>query len=62
VCFYVSQTDTIFLFIDGNFGLCRKKAAGSSVRPPLHEQTMFVDQDKVDEYVSGYGYIYIYIM
>ena len=47
----------MFYSIDGNFGLCRKKASGCSVRPPLHGQTMFFEQDEVDNYVKNYGTI-----
>ncbi len=48
------QDGQLFYSIDGNFGLCRKKASGSSVRPPLHQQTMFFDQDAIDKYVQKY--------
>ena len=34
-----------------------KKASGSSVRPPLHQQTKFFDQECVDQYVKSYGTI-----
>ena len=33
---FQNEKSTRILSIDGNFGLCRKKAAGQSVRPPLH--------------------------
>jgi len=42
------------LSIDGNFGLCRKKAAGKSVRAPLHEGVFFELQDRVDAFVESY--------
>ncbi len=42
----------MFLSIDGNFGLCRKKASGTSNHPPLHGQTMFLEQDEVNNYAS----------
>ncbi len=45
----------MFYSIDGNFGLCRKKSSGKSVRPPLHEDTIFLKQETVDNYVKGYG-------
>ena len=51
------QDGKIFYSIDGNFGLCRKRASGSSVRPPLHERTKFCDQECVDQYVGNYGTI-----
>ena len=44
-----------FFPIGGNFGLCRKKTSGSSVRLPLHRQKMFFEQDEVDKYVENYG-------
>jgi len=47
----------VFFSVDGNFGLCRKKSSGTSVRPPLHGQTMFFEQDEVDKYVESYGTI-----
>ena len=40
--------------IDGHFGLCRKKGAGKSVRPPLHDGVYFEPQEKVDDFVSSY--------
>ena len=41
--------------IDGHFGLCRKKSAGKSVRPPLHVGVYSVEpQEKIDEFVSTY--------
>ena len=52
-----TQDGKVLYSIDGNFGLCRKKASGSSVRPPLHQQTKFFDQALVDEYVKSYGTI-----
>ncbi len=45
----------MFLSIDGNFGLCRKKASGTSNHPPLHGQTMFLEQDEVNNYVANYA-------
>ena len=43
------------LSIDANFGLCRKKSAGSSVHPPLSGSSMFLNQEEVDEYVCQYS-------
>ena len=40
--------------IDDHFGLCRKKSAGRSVRPPLHDGVYFEPQEKVDTFVSNY--------
>ena len=41
--------------MDALFGLPRKVAAGSSVRPPLHGNLFFEDQSIVDEYVSSHS-------
>ena len=48
------EQGTITLSIDANFGLCRKKAAGSSVHKPLSGMTMFCDQDDVNDFVDNY--------
>ena len=40
--------------MDANFGLCRKKTSGISVRLPLNEQRFFEDQAKVDAFVQSY--------
>lgn len=45
----------MFLSVDANFGLCRKKAAGRSVREPLHKGTYFLPQSVIDDYVKSYG-------
>jgi len=42
------------LSINGNFGLCRKKVAGQSVRAPLHEGVFFKPQYRVDAFVELY--------
>ena len=39
------------LSVDGNFGLCRKKAAGQSVRPQLHDEIFFEPPEQVDSFV-----------
>lgn len=39
------------LSIDANFGLCRKKNAGTSVRDPLSGTSMFCEQEMVDEFI-----------
>ena len=44
----------IVVSMDALFGLCRKKATGSSVRPPLNDGLMFEDQDKVISYIQSY--------
>ena len=33
-----SSPGTLTISLDGNFGLCRKKAAGTSVHGPLHQE------------------------
>ena len=43
----------ITLSIDANFGLCRKKTAGSSVREPLSGSSMFCHQGDVNDYVMS---------
>lgn len=48
------ERGTVTLSIDANFGLCRKKAAGSSVHKPLSRTTMFCDQADVDDFVAKY--------
>ena len=40
--------------MDANFGLCRRKAAGKSVHPPLSGGEFFFEQSKVDNYVTQY--------
>ncbi|XP_064385781.1 uncharacterized protein LOC135334499 isoform X1 [Halichondria panicea] len=40
--------------MDGVFGLCRKKSAGVSVRPPLFSGVFFEEQQAVDEFVADY--------
>lgn len=42
--------------MDANFGLCRRKAAGKSVHPPLSGSELFFDQSEVDNYVTHYQY------
>ena len=45
----------MIMSIDGNFGLCMKATtAGTSTRPPLYRDTMFVSQQIVNEYVQTY--------
>jgi len=40
--------------MDANFGLCRRKAAGNSVHPPLSGTEIFFKQSEVDDYVAQY--------
>ena len=48
------QTGTVTLSMDANFGLCRRKAAGKSVHPPLSGSEFFFEQSEVDSYVTHY--------
>ena len=41
--------------MDAIFGLPRKKSAGVSFRPPLHQGLFFHDQDEVDQFVMERG-------
>lgn len=40
--------------MDALFGLCRKKSAGISVRPPLFSGIFFEEQEAVDRFVKSY--------
>ena len=40
--------------MDAIFGLCRKKSAGLSHRPPLFGGMFFEDQEIVDKFVNDY--------
>lgn len=42
------------LSLDAVFGLCRKKSAGASVRPPLFSNVFFENQEQVDHHVCTY--------
>ena len=42
------------IWMDALFGLCRKKAAGSSVRGPLNAGTVFDDQSQVNTFIDNY--------
>lgn len=54
VYYFLFQTGIVTISIDANFGLCRKRAAGSSVHPPIAATKLFFDQDEVDQYVMQY--------
>ena len=41
--------------MDAIFGLPRKKSAGISFRPPLHQVLFFHDQKEVDQFVIEHG-------
>lgn len=53
-CLYYQTGAKRIVSVDANFGLCRKKAAGTSIRLPLHNGTFFFNQAEVDSYVSQY--------
>ena len=55
MCIIFIQNDEVYLSLDANFGLCRKKSAGNSVRSPLHSKSLFLDQLEVNEFVNNYG-------
>lgn len=48
------QTGIVTISIDANFGLCRRRAAGNSVHPPIAATKLFFDQDEVDQFVTQY--------
>ena len=52
--FYQEQ-GILTLSVDANFGLCRKKAAGTSVHDPLSKTAMFFDQNEVNQFVDNYS-------
>ena len=48
------QLDPIFLFLDANFRLCRRKKAGMATlqEKPLFKDEIFLNQAVIDQYVS----------
>ncbi|XP_035688849.1 uncharacterized protein LOC118424401 [Branchiostoma floridae] len=40
--------------IDANFGLVRKASSGTSSAPPLHGQSMFLEDEKLKEFLADY--------
>ena len=52
----IGKWNTYYSNIDALFGLCRKKAAGSSVRSPLSGDRMFEPQHRVNAFVENYKY------
>jgi len=44
----------ITISLDALFGLCCKKAAGSSVHGPLNAGTVFDDQSQVNTFIDNY--------
>ena len=53
-CLYYQASTKHIISVDANFVLCHKKAAGTSIRLPLHNGTFFLNQVDVDSYVSAY--------
>ncbi|XP_071851551.1 uncharacterized protein [Apostichopus japonicus] len=49
------KNDSIFVSLDANFGLVRKKNAGTSLEPPKHASKFFINQEEVDDYVDQYS-------
>ncbi|XP_064400958.1 uncharacterized protein LOC135347050 isoform X2 [Halichondria panicea] len=45
----------VHISYDAMFGLCRKKAAGVSIRNPHHQGRYFVDQKEVDNFMNSYS-------
>lgn len=45
-CLYYQTGAKRIVSVDANFGLCRKKAAGTSIRLPLHNGTFFLIKQK----------------
>ena len=50
----MQEDGTQIISFDALFGLCRKKHASVSVRPPLYGTTFFEKQEEVDQYVRSY--------
>ena len=46
---------TQIISLDGNFGLVHKKSAGEGTGLARRKESFFMDQDKVDAFVSTYG-------
>nr|XP_022311058.1 cell wall protein DAN4-like [Crassostrea virginica] len=46
---------TEIISLDGNFGLVHKKSAGEGTGLARRKESFFMDQDKVDAFVSTYG-------
>ncbi|XP_035690811.1 uncharacterized protein LOC118425820 isoform X2 [Branchiostoma floridae] len=45
---------TQIIALDGNFGLVRKQSSGTSSGPPLHGTTLFMEDDRVQDFVEKY--------
>ena len=54
-CVFVRKNDeNITVCMDGNFGLVRKKNAGTSPMPPDHDGIYFVPHEEVNDFCSSY--------
>lgn len=53
--FILQKNDSIFVSLDANFGLVRKKNSGTSLEPPKHASKFFINQEEVDDYVDQYS-------
>lgn len=56
LCNLQTTSGPMTISLDGNFGLCRKKAAGASIHGPLSQESMFLNQSQVDMFVNNYTY------
>ncbi len=56
MCYVQANSGPLTISLDGNFGLCRKKAAGASIHDPLSQGSMFLKQSSVDQFVANYKY------
>ncbi|XP_078586229.1 uncharacterized protein LOC144868130 [Branchiostoma floridae x Branchiostoma japonicum] len=48
------EKGTQIISLDGNFGLVRKGASGSSIGPPLHGTSMFSSDAEVQDFLKSY--------
>nr|XP_054764646.1 uncharacterized protein LOC129271292 [Lytechinus pictus] len=48
------QNGPVFISLDANFGLVRKKSSGQSYHPPNHATDLFVGDDEVHTFVEEY--------
>ncbi len=45
----------MYISIDALFGCVRKCSAGTSAKAPNHGEKMFIEQGKVDSFLSSYN-------
>lgn len=48
------EKGTLFVSLDGNFGLVSKQNAGTSLEPPNIAHSLFLEQADVDSFVNNY--------